>query len=289
MIKKTIYEYDAEKVFLKETTEKYNQFDGSLILPQFYTEVKPTFDSSTDFARFNTDKRVWEYFPMWERGVYYDKRNGDAISVITSYDARDKLQYTHIEPPQYNEGDLILFNEEINDWEFTVKGDITNTKDIESAKALKIKECEKFYTDLRLFNVVNGHIAKFSATESDVIALDENGIMVKHYGCDSLTSNIFCLKDKADSENLDVNQLVYNYIIDINGFVSVPYLKLIEIRQKIGEQRYKCAVLRILHNATINELTKIIDINGYNFTKDIRPTLLNKTLTATKISDIKID
>ena len=26
MIKKMIYEYDAEKIFLKETTEKYNQW-----------------------------------------------------------------------------------------------------------------------------------------------------------------------------------------------------------------------------------------------------------------------
>ncbi len=289
MIKKMIYEYDAEKIFLKETTEKYNQFDGSLILPQFYTEVKPVFDSSTDFAVFDIDKGDWQYFPIWKVGVYYNKKNGDAISVITSYDARDKLQYTQIEPPQCNEGDLILFNEEINDWEFTLKGSITNTKDIENAKALKIKECEKFYTDLRLFNVVNGHIAKFSATQSDVIVPDENGIMVKHYGWDSLTSNISCLKDKADGENIDVNQLVYDYIIDINSFVSVPYLKLVEIRKKMGEQRYKCAVLRILHSATISELTKIIDIEGYDFTKDIRPTLTDKTLTANKISDINID
>jgi len=289
MIKKMIYEYDAERVFLKETTEKYSKLDGSLILPQFYTEVKPTFDSSTHFAIFNIDKQAWEYSPMWETGVYYDKRNGDATIVITSYDARDKLQYTQIEPPQCNEGDVILFNEGINDWEFTVKGDTTNAKDIESAKSLKIKECEKFYTDLRLFNVVNGHIAKFSATQSDVIALDENGVMVKYYGWDSLTSNLSCLKDKADGENLDVNQLFYNYIIDINSFVSVSYLKLIEIRQKMGEQRYKCAVLRVLHSAAISELTKIIDIDGYDFTKDIRPTLVDKTLTATKISDINID
>lgn len=288
-MEKIIYEYDLDKIFISETVEKFSQLDGSLIVPQFYTEIKPVFNGDTHFAMFDIGEESWTYYPIWDLGVYYDKTNGDVINVKMGCDTRDLLQYTQIQPPQCNEADLIVFNEEINDWEFTVKGSITNTKDIENAKALKIKECEKFYTDLRLFNVVNGHIAKFSATQSDVIALDENGIMVKHYGWDSLTSNISCLKDTADGENIDVNQLVYNYTIDINSFVSVPYLKLVKIRQKMGEQRYKCAVLRVLHSTNISELTNIIDIDGYDFTKDIRPTLTDKTLTATKISDINID
>jgi hypothetical protein len=139
MEQKIIYEYNLDKIFIAETVEKYNQFDNSLILPQFYTEVQPVFDNNTHFAVFNEKNQSWDYKELSPFGIFYHKENMAQIEVKSEYDTNYFSDlYTSIKPPVINEGDIVTFNEDKQEWEYSVKGEITLEQELQHKNELLI-------------------------------------------------------------------------------------------------------------------------------------------------------
>jgi hypothetical protein len=157
-MKKIIYEYSLDKIFVKETVETYNQFDGSLILPQFYTEIKPIFDSSTHFAIFNEDKQKWEYKEFVDTGIYYNKKNLNEIEIKNKYDANYSLElYTKIKPlVNFNDGTIQKFNEQLQCWEYIEKGSELLALELEDLKKKKIAEIKNDYEKSQEVLLKNG-------------------------------------------------------------------------------------------------------------------------------------
>lgn len=154
---KKIYEYTIENIFIGETTEKYNQFDNSIILPQFYTEIKPVFDSNTHFAIFNKNKQRWEYKELTSIGIFYNKTDTSLLDVKSKYDINYSANlYTNVKPPLLNEGDSIIFDDQLQDWKYVNKGSKTLQSDFNSLKVKKLKEIKTDYELAQQVLVKNG-------------------------------------------------------------------------------------------------------------------------------------
>jgi hypothetical protein len=253
MIKKMIYEYNAERIFLKETTEKYNQFDKTPILPQFYTEINPTFDSSTHFAIFDESSQMWNYKEFAPIGVYYNKQNMEKIEVKSQYDVNYSADlHTNIKPPVINEGDSILFNESEQKWEYSIKGDITLAQEFVLYKENLIKECVAFYESLRKFSVVAGKLSL------PIFANEATSQNINTW-IDTIDYNISTNALSSDS------QTYYEYFINnSNGetvSIKVPYKTCVKIKQTIAKIRTEVVKVRDYHagNAfgVIGEINKI--------------------------------
>jgi hypothetical protein len=244
-------------------------------------------DLNTQQIKWDDEQKKWSVVDIILQGNFYDISNGSSVSEIA---AKNINQYTYTKPNIIqNEGDVISFNIKTQKWFYFVKGDITIKKEqdllLQETKENKQKEVIEFYFNLRFFNVINGHIAKFIAAEADYI--NTQGKL--HYGYNTISSNIIGLEDQAERLGINKSTLFYNYVDSIATYTQVPYLKLIEIREKIAEQRSKCAVLRDMHNAIISQLPNIEMIEQYNYKLDIRPFLDDKTKVATSIQDIIIN
>lgn len=154
---KKIYEFTLDKIFIEEAIEKHNQFDNSIILPQFYTEIKPVFNSDTHFAIFNENKQSWEYKELAPIGIFYNKKDMSVIDIKSEYDINYSADlYTNIKPPLLNEGDSIIFDDQLQDWKYLNKGSETLQSDLKSLKEKKQKEIRIDYELAQQVLIKNG-------------------------------------------------------------------------------------------------------------------------------------
>tara|TARA_R110000868_G_scaffold140631_8_gene356459 strand:- start:3818 stop:4708 length:891 start_codon:yes stop_codon:yes gene_type:complete len=145
-MEKIIYEYDLDKIFISETVEKFSQLDGSLIVPQFYTEIKPVFNGDTHFAMFDEGNQSWQYKKLAPLGIFYHKQNMAKIDVKDTKDINYFVDlYTNIQPPIINDGDNIIFDDQLQAWKYINKGSQTLAIELKALVEKKLKEIRANY------------------------------------------------------------------------------------------------------------------------------------------------
>lgn len=254
-MQKKIYEYSLDKIFIGETIEKYNQFDNSVILPQFYTEIKPVFNSNTHFAIFDESSQTWSYKEFSPLGVFYNKQNMTQIEVKSQYDVNYSADlYTNIKPLVINEGDSVVFNNSKQEWEYSTKGILTLEKDLIAKKQSVINECTAFYENLRQLQVIAGE------SSLTIIANEVTSSNIKTW--------IGAMKHKIKlGDFYSENEAYYEY----RGR-KISYTECVNLQQHIDYIRTEVVSARDYHIGNvfgiigkINQIQTIKELENYDY------------------------
>ncbi len=286
-MEKIIYAYDLDKVFINETVEKISPLDGSRIVPQFYTEIKPVFNNNTHFAIFDEGSQSWNYKEFSPIGVLYNKQTMDKIEVKSQLDLRYSTDlYTDIIPLQeYDDGSIQAFNEELQTWEYTEKGATLLEKErieaLEVAKKEHLAQLENDYNASKVITIQNGNtiVIKHDTFEREHFLKN-----IELVGNETTQTNTVLSYRQNDIENrcqyrISLVYYIWKYIfIDLflvgrsSGFKE-------SIRSK-NQGEYTIAQLKIANVKTIEELNGVT----CNFVNP-QGTVIDVSVKAKKIFD----
>ena len=267
-MEKMIYEYDLDKVFVSETVEKFSPLDGSLIVPQFYTEVKPVFNSDTHFAMFDENSQTWNYKEFSPLGVFYNKKSMAKIEIRSQYDADYAADlYTNISPLQeYEDGTIQVFNDTLQAWEYTEKGEILLEKErleaLEIAKKERLTQLQKDYNASKVIVIQNGETITIKHDTKEREWFWKNIEIVLN---ETTEQNTVLVYRQLDTENLCQYKIslvcyVWKYIFSDLFLITKSSGFKESIRSK-NEGEYTFAKFRITNSQTIEGLNAV----SYNF------------------------
>ena len=263
-MEKIIYEYDLDKVFINATVEKISPLDGSRIVPQFYTDIKPVFNGNTHFAIFDESTQSWNYKEFTPIGVFYHKQTMDKVQVRSQFDTQYSADlYTHIAPLQeYDDGTIQAFNEELQAWEYTQKGATLLEKELkeelEKAKKERLAQLENDYNASKLIVIQNGNtiVIKHDTFEREHFLKN-----IELVGNETTQSNTVLSYRQNDIENrcqyrISLVYYIWKYLF-IDLFLVARLSGYKESIRSKNQGEYTIAQLKIANVKTIDELNAI--------------------------------
>lgn len=226
--------------------------DGKTLIDTYsiggiFVDILPEleYDAELETLVFNFEDNKWLKQDVEISGDFYLKVNGSHhISVAK----KESALYTNI-APVINDGDSVVFNEDIQAWEYTKKGVLSLEKDLMAKKQSVINECTVFYENLRQFQVI-------AANLSLTITANE-----------SMSSNIKtwigAMKNKIRlGDFYSKDDAYYGYL----GF-KIPYTECINLQQYIDYIRTEVVSARDYHIG--NAFGVIGEINKIQTTKEL--------------------
>ena len=177
------------------------------------------------------------------------------IEVKNEYDTNYSADlYTNIKPPVINEGDNLAFNNSKQEWEYSIKGEITLAQELILHKQNLIKECVAFYESLRQFKVIAGKLSLpifANETTSQNINTWVGAMNSK------IASGFFTSKDQAYYEYLGL---------------KIPYIKCVNLKEYSDYIRTEIVKVRDYHVGNVfgiigevNKIQTIEELKNYNY------------------------
>jgi len=263
-MEKIIYEYDLDKVFINETVEKISPLDGSRIVPQFYTHIKPVFNGNTHFAIFDESTQSWNYKEFTPIGVFYHKQTMDKVQVRSQFDTQYSADlYTHIAPLQeYDDGTIQAFNEELQAWEYTQKGATLLEKELkeelERAKKEFLAQLENDFNASKLIVIQNGETIVIKHDTKERTKFMENIDNVTNEYNNNRGAVMYWQNDIENrcSYIITLSTYIWKYIFSDLFSMTKPSGFTVSIR-KHNELNYQLVKAKISNAGTLEELMQI--------------------------------
>jgi len=266
-MQKIIYEYDLDKILINETIEKFNKLDNSVILPQFYTEIKPVFNGDTHFAIFDENSKTWNYKEFSPLGVFYNKQSMVKIEIKSKYNTDYFADlYTEIKPlPTFNDGTTQAFNNTSQAWEYITKGSQLLEFEWQNLTKEKVLEIQKDYKLAQTVLLINGRVILINIMGADYADLQRE-FNKSSWRKDQLAT--FIIKDVNDNKRykLTIPRSFGKFLLSKIEKMSADNYKKKEIAlQKIEQKELTLAELSVLKVDFIydNEININVEANSY--------------------------
>jgi hypothetical protein len=224
------------------------------------TDIKPIYDNGKQDAFFDEKLQKWIVKDKKISGSFYEKKGGKMETEIFLCDIE---KYTEIEPfEDFGDGSIQNFNEALQVWEYTKKGNIVLEYEmknlVELSKKQKLEELERNFNSSKLIVIQNG--------ETMVIKHDTNKRREFMKNLEIVTNEYSDQKGvlrywQHDDENnciytIVLSTYIWKYIFsDLFSFTSQNGFKP-SIRTE-NEFTYEITKAKISNATTLEEIMKI--------------------------------
>lgn len=240
-----LYEYNEDGIYIGEYFPQL-LIDGTYSEKENTTNLKPDFDNTTHFAKYEND--AWAVYEKQTLGTYYNKVDRSLYEVTSITDwFFNKDNYTPVAPPAINSGDVVYFDETTQTWLYSVKSNTTLAAELVVAKNAKKIECVAWYETKRVFRVQNGQSLLLIANQD-------------------LQNNIDAWVNKMEYDGSDF----YQYM-----GINIPKTEVIRLKNYISYIRTTYVSLRDYHAGNayglvgqIDLLGSSVEVEAYDFTQD---------------------
>jgi len=224
------------------------------------TDIKPIYDNGKQDAFFNEELQKWTVKDKEISGSFYEKKNGKIETEIFLCDIE---KYTQIKPFQdFDDGSIQNFNEALQVWEYTKKGNIVleyeMKKLVELSKKQKLEALERDFNASKLIVIQNGEtiVIKHDTKEREEF-IKNIEIITNEYN-DKKGALIYWQEDIENrcTYNITLSTYIWNYIFsDLFSFARPSGFKTCSRTE--NKLTYQTTKAKILNATTLEEIMKI--------------------------------